>query len=72
MPRSQTTRDTFFLSRSRWVGEVIQSCKDLNLGRIVCYKTLRPEFVDDPYENKLFLREARITGVSASQHRSGL
>lgn len=41
---------------------VIQTCKDLNLGRIVCYKTLRPEFVDDPYENELFLREARITG----------
>ena len=36
------------------------------MGRIVCYKTLRPEFVDDPYENKLFLREARITG--ALQH----
>lgn len=45
---------------------VIQSCKDLNLGRIVCYKTLRPEFMDDPFENKLFLREARITG--ALQH----
>lgn len=45
---------------------VIQTCKDLNLGRIVCYKTLRPEFVDDPYENELFLREARITG--ALQH----
>ncbi|MCH1494734.1 MAG: serine/threonine protein kinase [Rubripirellula sp.] len=41
---------------------VIQTCKDLNLGRIVCYKTLRSEFVDDPYENELFLREARITG----------
>ena len=41
---------------------VIQTCKDLNLGRIVCYKTLRPEFVDDSYENELFLREARITG----------
>ncbi len=41
---------------------VIQSCKDLNLGRVVCYKTLRSEFADDPLENELFLREARITG----------
>lgn len=45
---------------------LIQSCKDLNFGRVVCYKTLRPEFVEDPDEKRLFLREARITG--ALQH----
>ncbi len=42
---------------------VIQSCKDLHLGRTVCHKTLRPEFADDPQEKKLFLREARVTAM---------
>lgn len=42
---------------------VIQACKDLHLGRTVCYKTLRPEFTNDQYEQKLFLREARITAT---------
>ncbi len=42
---------------------VIQSCKDLHLGRIVCYKTLRPEFANDPHERELFLHEARITAT---------
>ena len=63
---TNNTRYVFFKQIALGGKCVIQSCKDLNLGRIVCYKTLRPEFVDDPYENKLFLREARITG--ALQH----
>ena len=42
---------------------VIQSCRDLHLGRIVCHKTLRSEFADDPEEQKLFLREARVTAM---------
>jgi len=42
---------------------LIQSCKDLHLGRIVCYKTLRSEFADDPVEQRLFLREARVTAM---------
>ena len=41
----------------------IQSCKDLHLGRVVCHKTLRPEFADDPVERQLFLREARVTAM---------
>jgi len=42
---------------------LIQSCKDLHLGRVVCYKTLRPEFANDPEEKTLFLREARVTAM---------
>ena len=42
---------------------LIQSCKDLHLGRIVCHKTLRKEFADDAEEKRLFLREARVTAM---------
>jgi serine/threonine protein kinase len=42
---------------------LIQSCKDLHLGRVVCHKTLRREFADDPEEQRLFLREARVTAM---------
>lgn len=41
----------------------IQSCRDLHLGRVVCYKTLRREFADDPEQRKHFLREARVTAM---------
>ena len=42
---------------------LIQSCKDLHLGRIVCYKTLHAEIADDDFEQKRFLREARVTAM---------
>lgn len=42
---------------------LIQSCKDVHLGRTVCYKSLRPEFAGDPEEQRLFLREARVTAM---------
>jgi len=42
---------------------LIHSCRDLHLGRVVCHKTLRSEFADDPEEQKLFLREARVTAM---------
>ncbi|MEZ6125140.1 MAG: serine/threonine-protein kinase [Planctomycetaceae bacterium] len=42
---------------------LIQSCRDLHLGRVICYKTLRPEFADDPHEQTMFLREARVTAM---------
>ena len=41
----------------------IQTCKDLHLGRVICYKTLRSEFESDDAERALFLREARITAM---------
>jgi serine/threonine-protein kinase len=42
---------------------VILSCKDLHLSRIVAYKTLRPEFVDDEIESTRLLREARVSAM---------
>lgn len=40
----------------------IQSCLDMHLGRVVAYKQLRPEFAEDPYEQRRLLREARVAG----------
>ena len=37
--------------------------KDRHLSRIVAYKTLRPEFADDPVENTRLLREARVSAM---------
>jgi serine/threonine-protein kinase len=42
---------------------LVQSCKDLNLGRYICYKSLLPEFADDAKEQKRFIREARVTAM---------
>ncbi|MEM1413885.1 MAG: serine/threonine-protein kinase [Myxococcota bacterium] len=37
--------------------------KDRHLNRLVAYKTLRPEFADDPIENTRLLREARVSAM---------
>jgi serine/threonine protein kinase len=42
---------------------VIQSCKDYHLSRTVAHKSLLPQFADDPFERKRFLREARVTAM---------
>jgi len=42
---------------------LIHSCRDLHLGRVICHKTLRREFANDPEEQRLFLREARVTAM---------
>lgn len=42
---------------------VIQSCKDFRLGRVVCHKSLRPKYENDPNEQIRFLREARVTAM---------
>jgi len=57
------TRYIYFKEIAQGGKCLIQSCKDLHLGRIICYKTLRPELADDPYEQELFLHEARITAT---------
>ncbi len=60
---SQRTRYTYFKTIARGGKSIIQSCKDLHLGRVICYKKLRPEFVDDPVEQTRFLREARVSAM---------
>jgi serine/threonine-protein kinase len=42
---------------------LILSMKDRHLGRVVAYKTLRPEFVNDPTEQRRLLREARVSAM---------
>jgi len=42
---------------------LIQSCKDYHLSRVVAHKSLHKEIADDPFEQKRFLREARVTAM---------
>ncbi|MEJ2440153.1 MAG: serine/threonine-protein kinase [Gammaproteobacteria bacterium] len=42
---------------------LIKACKDLHLNRVVAYKTLRAEFVDDEIETTRLLREARVSAM---------
>ncbi|MEM8500961.1 MAG: serine/threonine-protein kinase [Pseudomonadota bacterium] len=55
------TRYAFFSTIATGGKSLIKSCRDLHLQRTVCYKTLRPEFVNDPLESRRLLREARIS-----------
>lgn len=57
------TRYLYFKKVAQGGKCLIQSCRDLHLGRVVCHKTLRREFADDPEERRLFLREARVTAM---------
>lgn len=56
-------RYAYFKTIARGGKCVIQSCKDLHLGRTVCYKKLHAEIADDAYEQQRFLREARVTAM---------
>ena len=57
------TRYTHFSTIATGGKSLIKSCRDQHLRRTVCYKTLRPEFVDNPIENRRLLREARISAL---------
>ena len=56
-------RYTHFKTIARGGKCLIQSCRDSHLSRTVCYKSLHPEFRDDPIEQTRFLREARVTAM---------
>lgn len=56
-------RYTHFKTIARGGKSLIQSCQDSHLGRVVCYKSLLPEFVDDSIEQKRLLREARVSAM---------
>jgi serine/threonine protein kinase len=53
-------RYTYFKTIARGGKAIVQSCKDMYLSRIICYKKLKAEFANDPIEQKRFLREARV------------
>lgn len=57
------TRYAFFSTIATGGKSLIKSCMDLHLRRRICYKTLRPELLDNPIENLRLLREARISAM---------
>lgn len=57
------TRYAFFSDIAKGGKSLIKSCKDLHLNRLICYKTLRPEFVNDEVEQRRLLREARVSAM---------
>lgn len=57
------TRYAYFKTIAKGGKCLIQSCKDLHLSRVICYKTLLAEFADDPIEQQRFLREARVSAM---------
>lgn len=56
-------RYTHFKTIARGGKCLIQSCRDYHLSRVVVYKSLHKEIADDPFEQKRFLREARVTAM---------
>lgn len=58
-----STRYMHFKTIARGGKAIIQSCRDRFLGRIICYKQLKPEFRDNEVEQLRFLREARISAL---------
>ncbi|MFV8818782.1 serine/threonine protein kinase [Haliea sp. E17] len=55
------TRYAYFSTIAKGGKSLIKSCRDLHLRRTICYKSLRPEFINDPIETRRLLREARIS-----------
>jgi serine/threonine protein kinase len=65
LPRKvdQNLRYALFKIIARGGKCLVQSCKDLNLNRFICYKSLLPEYQDDLIEQQRFVREARVTAM---------
>jgi len=61
--RNADLRYTRFKTIAKGGKCLIQSCKDYHLSRIVAYKSLHKEIADDPFKQKRFLREARVTAM---------
>lgn len=57
------TRYAFFSTVARGGKSIIQSCRDLHLGRVICHKSLRKELWHDEIEQQRLLREARVTAT---------
>ncbi len=57
------TRYMFLGTVAKGGKSLIKSCRDMHLNRVVAYKTLRSEFVDDKIENTRLLREARVSAM---------
>jgi len=57
------TRYMFLSTIAKGGKALIKSCKDMHLNRVIAYKTLRSEFVNDEIEKTRLLREARISAM---------
>ena len=57
------TRYMFLGDIAKGGKSLIKSVRDMHLSRVVAYKTLRSEFVDDPIEHRRLLREARVCAM---------
>lgn len=57
------TRYLFLNTIAKGGKSLIKTCRDMHLSRVVVYKTLRPEFVDDKIEQRRLLREARVSAM---------
>lgn len=57
------TRYMFLNTLATGGKSLIKSCKDMHLNRVVAYKTLRKEFLNDEIEKTRFLREARVSAM---------
>ncbi|MEM7081053.1 MAG: serine/threonine-protein kinase [Pseudomonadota bacterium] len=57
------TRYVLFTTIAKGGKSLIKSCTDRYLGRVVVYKTLKPEFANDPVEQLRLLREARVSAM---------
>ena len=60
---NQNTRYMFLSTIAKGGKSLIKSCKDMHLNRVVAYKTLRSEFVNDEIEKTRLLREARVSAM---------
>jgi len=60
---NQNTRYMFIGEIAKGGKSLIKSVKDMHLSRVVAYKTLRPEFVNDRIEQRRLLREARVSAM---------
>ena len=57
------TRYMFLSTIAKGGKSLIKSCRDMHLNRVVAYKTLRKEFIDDEIEKTRLLREARVSAM---------
>jgi len=60
---NQNTRYMFLSTIAKGGKSLIKACRDMHLNRVVAYKTLRSEFIDDEIEKTRLLREARVSAM---------
>ncbi|MGV6826906.1 MAG: serine/threonine protein kinase [bacterium] len=58
-----STRYMFLSTLAKGGKSIIRTCRDMHLSRVVVYKSLRSEFIDDPIEQRRLLREARVMAL---------